>query len=454
MSLVAINPATGRRIAVYRELAAGDVERAVARAAAAQPRWAALPAAARSRVFRKLARGLRSKRDALAALAADEMGKPVKQGRAEVEKCALLCDYYARHGAHLLADERPAGAPKNARVTFEPLGVILAIMPWNFPFWQVIRAAIPTLTAGNAMLLKHAPNVPGCALAMEKIFAAAAFPSGVFQVLLTGTAPVAGLIADPRVRGVTLTGSTAAGKAVAQQAGAAMKPAVFELGGSDPALVLADADLDLAAETCANARLINSGQSCVCAKRFIVVRSVLQEFTTRFTARMAARRVGDPTDLATEVGPLARADLRANLDAQVRQSVRRGARVLLGGGPMPGRGFFYQPTVLTNVKPGMRVHDEEVFGPVAAIIAVRDEAEAIRVANATPFGLGAVVFTRSRTRGRRIAGQLEAGCVFVNDFVRSSPELPFGGVKDSGHGRELGAWGARAFVNVKTIVGA
>ncbi len=454
MSLVAINPATGRRVAIYREHTAADVARLVAKAATAQRDWAAQSNATRGRVFRRLAREMRAKRDALAALATDEMGKPVAQARAEIEKSALLCDYYARHGAALLADERPPGAPKNARVAFEPLGVVLAIMPWNFPFWQVIRAAIPTLAAGNAVLLKHAPNVPGCALAIEKIFRRAGFPAGVFQVLLTDTAPVPGLIGDPRIRAVTLTGSTAAGKAVAQLAGAAMKPAVFELGGSDPAIVLDDADLARAAETCANARLINSGQSCVCAKRFIVVRAVLKEFTARFVARIAARRVGDPSDPATDVGPLARADLHAKLDAQVKQSVRRGARVLLGGGPWPGRGFFYQPTVLADVKPGMRVHDEEVFGPVAAIIAVRDEAEAVRVANATPFGLGAAVFTRSRARAKRVARQLDAGCVFVNDFVRSSPELPFGGVKESGHGRELGAWGAKAFVNVKTVVGA
>lgn len=454
MALVAINPATGRRIAVYREHTRAQVTRAVDRADTAQKRWGALTPAARGKFFRALAREMRAKRDALAALATDEMGKPVTQGRAEVEKSALLCDYYARRSSTLLADEHPAGAARKARVTFEPLGIVLAIMPWNFPFWQVIRAAVPVLAAGNTMLLKHAPSVPGCALAMEKIFARAGIPLGVFQVLLTGTGPVPQLIADPRVRGVTLTGSTAAGKAVAQLAGAAMKPTLFELGGSDPALVLADADLDRAAEACATARLINSGQSCVCAKRFIVVRAVADDFTRRFVARVATRRVGDPTQPTTDVGPLARDDLRANLDAQVKQSVRRGARVLLGGGPLPGPGFFYQPTVLANVRPGMRVHDEEVFGPVASIIVVRDEAEAVRVANATPFGLGAAVFTEDAARAKRIARQLEAGCVFVNDFVRSSPELPFGGVKESGHGRELGEWGAKAFVNVKTVVGS
>jgi succinate-semialdehyde dehydrogenase/glutarate-semialdehyde dehydrogenase len=454
MSLVTINPATGRRLAVYRENSRADIERKLARGAAAQARWRKLSHAARGKFFRALARELRADPDGLAALAAAEMGKPVAQGRAEVEKCAMLCEYYAAQGARLLADEHPAGAPANARVVHEPLGIVLAIMPWNFPFWQVIRAAIPVLTGGNAFLLKHAPNVAGCALAVEKLFARARFPAGVFQVLLTGTGVVPALLADSRVRAVTLTGSTAAGKAVAALAGAAMKPGVFELGGSDPAIVLEDADLALAAETCALSRLINAGQSCVCAKRFIVVRSVLREFEERFVARVGARRVGDPLDAATDIGPLARADLRANLHAQVQQSVRRGARVLLGGKPLPGPGFFYAPTVLTNVRPGMAVHDQEVFGPVAAIIAVRDEAAAIRVANDSPFGLAASVFTRSRARATRVATQLDAGAVFVNDFVRSMAELPFGGVKESGFGRELGAWGARAFVNVKTLVGA
>lgn len=454
MSLVTINPATGRRLAVYRENSRADIERKLARGAAAQARWRKLPHAVRGRFFRALARELRADPKGLAALAAAEMGKPVAQGRAEVEKCAMLCEYYAAQGARLLADEHPAGAPANARVTHDPLGIVLAIMPWNFPFWQVIRAAIPVLTGGNALLLKHAPNVAGCALAVEKLFARARFPAGVFQVLLTGTGVVPALIADSRVRAVTLTGSTAAGKAVAALAGAAMKPGVFELGGSDPALVLDDADLALAAETCALSRLINTGQSCVCAKRFIVVRSVLREFEERFVARIAARRVGDPLDAATEIGPLARADLRANLHAQVQQSIRRGAQVLLGGQPLPGPGFFYAPTVLTDVSPGMAVHDQEVFGPVASIIAVRDEAAAVRVANDSPFGLAASVFTRNRARATRVARQLDAGAVFVNDFVRSMAELPFGGVKESGFGRELGAWGARAFVNVKTLVGA
>ena len=331
--------------------------------------------------------------------------------------------------------------------------------PENVARVQAWRAAHPGYGRGPRKapaalpepLQEPALNVAGCALALEKVFARADLPRGVFQVLLVADAAASRLIADRRVQGVTLTGSTRAGKAVAALADAAMKPGVFELGGSDPAIVLEDADIARAAEVCAHSRLLNSGQSCVCAKRFIVVRSVLREFERAFTAHMAARRTGDPADLATDVGPLARADLRAALDAQVRRSVALGARVLLGGAPLPGAGFFYPPTVLANVRPGMPAFDEELFGPVAAIVGVRDAAEAVRVANASRFGLGASVFTRRRTRARRLARELETAAVFINDFVRSMPELPFGGVKESGHGRELGQWGARAFVNVKTV---
>lgn len=454
MSLTAVNPATGQRVATYRESSRAAIERALAQAETAQAAWRKLTLVQRAKPIRALAAQLRAKRDALAALITDEMGKPISQAGGEAEKSATLCEYYARNAEALLGAEVPIGAPPNTRVSFEPLGTLLAIMPWNFPVWQAIRAAIPAIIAGNAVLLKHAPSVPGCALAIEKLFVAAGFPRGLFQVLLIRTEPVPALIADRRVHAVTLTGSTAAGKAVAVLAGAAMKPAVFELGGSDAAIVLADADLAHAAETCANARLLNSGQSCVCAKRFIVVRSVLREFETRFTARMAARRVGDPTDPTTEVGPLARADLRNAVAAQVRISIRRGARVLLGGQALPGPGFFYAPTVLTDVKAGMPAYDEEIFGPVGAIIPVRDEVEAIRVANDSRFGLGASLFTRNHARARRLIPQIESGSVFVNDFVRSCPELPFGGIKESGYGRELGAWGARAFTNVKTTWGA
>jgi succinate-semialdehyde dehydrogenase/glutarate-semialdehyde dehydrogenase len=454
MRLVAINPSTGKRRASYRGHSRAEVEQAVARAHAAQSVWRGLPAATRARHLRALARKLRTHRDALAALATAEMGKPVTQARGEVEKSAALCDYYAAQGPKFLADERPPGAPAEARVTYEPLGILLAIMPWNFPVWQAFRASVPALMAGNTVLLKHAPNVPGSALAVARLFVEAGLPAGVFQVLLTGTEPVPALIADRRIAAVALTGSVAAGKQVAALAGAAMKPGVFELGGSDPALILADADLDHAAEICAHARLINSGQSCVCAKRFIVVRSVRAEFERKLVERIASRRVGDPADQATAVGPLARADLRGKIacPGSGQREARRAAAARRARAA--GNRIFSRPTMLADVAPGMPAYDEELFGPAAAIIAVRDEAEAVKVANATAFGLGATIFTRKPNRARRLIPQLAAGSVFVNQFVRSDPALPFGGVKDSGYGRELGVLGMRAFQNIKTVWGA
>ncbi len=453
MRFVSINPANGQQLASYPGHTRADLGYAIDRANAAQRAWREQNPAVRARYLQALARVLRARREELAALATAEMGKPITQSLAEIDKTALGCEFYALYGPRWLADEHPPGAPANTRVTFEPVGVVLAIMPWNFPFWQVFRAALPALMGGNALLLKHAPNLPGCSRALDKIFTDAGLPTGLFQVLLTDTSPVGGLLADPRVGAVTLTGSTAAGRSVAALAGASLKPGVFELGGSDPALIFDDADLDATAETCATARLLNSGQSCICAKRFIVTRPVRREFERKFVARMAARRVGDPTDPATDIGPLARADLRDKLHAQVQASVRRGARVLLGGAPQPGAGFFYPPTVLTDVVPGMPAFDEELFGPVAAIVAARDEADAIRLANATAYGLGATIFTRSRTRARRIIPQIIAGTIAVNDFVRSDPALPFGGAKQSGFGRELGVGGLRAFQNVKTVWG-
>lgn len=454
MPFVSLNPATGRRIATYPLHRPAEVERLLARAAAAQARWRSAPLAERAAAINGLGAQLRACQRALAKLAAEEMGKPVMAGEGEVEKCAFLCDFFAEHGPALLADQRPPHAPRHARVAFEPLGVVLAIMPWNFPYWQVVRAAIPALLAGNTVLLKHAPSVTGCALAITSLFRRAGFPPGVFQCLLIDPPAIGAVIADRRVAGVTLTGSVRAGRAVAAQAGDALKPVVLELGGSDPILVLDDADLDHAAETAAQARLINSGQSCICGKRVIVVRPRLREFTERFVARIAARRLGDPLARDTDLGPLARADLRDAIHDQVERSRSKGARVLLEGGPQPGPGFFYAPVVLGNVKPGMAAFDEETFGPVGAVIAARDEREAVRLANQTAFGLGAALFTRDTARARRIAAELQAGCVFVNELVRSSPELPFGGIKDSGIGRELGAWGVHSFTNIKTIVGA
>jgi succinate-semialdehyde dehydrogenase/glutarate-semialdehyde dehydrogenase len=452
MAVTTVNPSTGRRIRSHREASRVDVEAALSGSIRAFGRWRALSFARRARLLRSAAAVLGRRAPMLARLATDEMGKPLAEALAEVKKCRLVCEYYAAHAQSFLRDERPPGAPRSSRVAFEPIGPVLAIMPWNFPYWQAFRAAAPALMAGNTMLLKHASNVTACAKAIEAVFLEAGLPRGVFTTLVIPPERIAALLKDPRVRAVTLTGSTAAGKNVASQAGAAMKKGVFELGGSDPYIVLGDADIDQAAETCAAARLMNSGQSCICAKRFIVVRTVLKEFEAKFTERIAARKVGNPLDPASQVGPLAREDLRGTLDRQVRRSVKMGARLIMGGRPLPGTGFFYAPTVLGDVTKGMPAYDEELFGPVAAIIPVRDEKEAVRVANDSPFGLGSAVFTRSRKTAERVASMLEAGSVFANDLVRSDPALPFGGVKQSGHGRELGPYGIREFVNVKTLV--
>ncbi|PTY03870.1 succinate-semialdehyde dehydrogenase [Opitutaceae bacterium EW11] len=452
MPLVTVNPATGETLHRFTEADDARIDQAVARSERSFVAWRELAPTERARHLQRLGAALRRDSDALSALITSEMGKPISQSRAEIEKCALACDYYAQEGPDLLVPTLPPRAPAQSGIAYEPLGPLLAIMPWNFPMWQVFRAAIPALLAGNTVLLKHASNVSGCALAAEEVFRRAGLPRGVFQTLLVGSGRVPALIGDPRIRAVTLTGSVEAGRKVGALAGRALKPCVLELGGSDPYIVLEDADLALAAETCAAARLVNSGQSCVAGKRFIVVDRVRAEFEELFAERVRARRVGDPFDPATDVGPLARADLRETLQKQIRSTLRRGAKRLLGGGPKKGAGFFFEPTVLTDVRKGMPACDDEVFGPVAAVIPVRDEAEALRVANDTRFGLGAAVFTRDLERGEEIARErLAAGMCFVNAFVRSEVSLPFGGVKDSGFGRELGPWGVHSFVNTKTL---
>ena len=444
-----VNPATGRRVRSYRTHTAAEVETALRRAHSAFKQWRETPAAVRARMLRGVASILREKAGEFASLITLEMGKPLAEARSEVMKCASVCDYYAKHGRAFLAAERSPGAAENVRIVFEPLGVVLAIMPWNFPFWQVFRAAVPALMAGNTVLLKHSPNVSGCALAIEGIFKAA--QENLLQALLIPTTRIPPIIADPRVQGVTLTGSTGAGRRVAALAGAAMKKGVFELGGSDAYLILEDADLDHAAEICAQSRLLNVGQSCISAKRFIVVAAVRRDFEKKFAARLAARRVGDPRDPATEVGPMARRDLRDHLHAQVKASIRAGAKLRFGGHPLPGLGFYYAPTMLTNVRKGQPAYDEELFGPVAAVVPVRNEAAAIAAANGSIYGLGAAVFSRNLRRARTVAAQIEAGSVFINDFVRSDPAVPFGGIKQSGYGRELGLYGLREFANVKAI---
>jgi succinate-semialdehyde dehydrogenase/glutarate-semialdehyde dehydrogenase len=376
----------------------------------------------------------------------------VRDGVAEAEKCAFACDYFADHAEEFLAPVDVQTDASHSFWTYQPLGVVLAIMPWNFPFWQVFRFIAPSLMAGNGGVLKHASNVPGCAMMIEELLRDAGFPADLFRTLLVGTGAVPRIIADPRVSAVTLTGSVGAGQAVAKAAGEHIKKTVLELGGSDPYVVLEDADLDAAADTCATSRLINSGQSCISAKRFVVVKGVKEEFLKRFVARMSAARMGDPLDEKTELGPLAREDLRNELHAQVMKSVARGAKVVLGGEVQKLKGAWYPPTVLVNVRPGMPAYDEELFGPVAAVIDAEGEDDAIRIANDSSFGLGAAVFTKDIARGERIAAErLEAGNCFVNALVKSDPRLPFGGIKESGYGRELSPFGIREFVNVKTV---
>lgn len=451
MILHSINPATGKTLQTYDAMSSGAVDRMIDESHQACTAWRERTIGDRSPILRKSATVLRGRATELARLMSQEMGKPIKQGLAEVEKCAWVCEYYAENAERQLADiPIPTDAQKSF-VTFEPLGVVLAIMPWNFPLWQVFRFAAPTLMAGNVGLLKHASNVSGCALAIEEIFREAGLPEGCFTTLLIPSSDVKRVIEHPLVRAVTLTGSTPAGRAVASQAGAVLKKTVLELGGSDPYIVLEDADMELAAETCVNSRCINSGQSCIAAKRFIVVHSVLEDFTARFVAKMRAKRIGDPMDEATEIGPLARRDLRDDLHKQVEASIAKGAKLLLGGEKPDGDGAYYPPTVLSYVTPGMPAYDDELFGPVAAIISAHDEADAIRIANDTVFGLGSAVFTRDEARGERVARQLQAGSAFVNALVASDPRLPFGGIKGSGYGRELSEFGIREFVNVKTI---
>lgn len=451
MALITVNPATGVTLKTYSALTSTELTARLDAAGRAFPAWRRLSFAGRGRVLAAAAKLLREQAKPLAELAAREMGKPVTQGRAEVEKCAWVCEYYAKEAERQLAPEPVATDASKSYVAFEPLGPVLAVMPWNFPYWQVFRAAAPALMAGNPMLLKHASNVSGCAVAIEELFTKAGAPAGVFQNLLVEIGQLDQVYAHPSVAAVTLTGSTRAGQAVASKAGAQLKKTVLELGGSDPYIILADADLAAAAQTCASSRLINGGQSCIAAKRFIVEAPVRPQFEALFAEQMRRQQPGDPMSEQTTIGPLARADLRETLHQQVTGSVAKGARVLAGGEKPPGPGAFYPPTVLTGVRKGMPVYDEETFGPVAAIIEAKDEADAVRLANDSVFGLGAAVFTADRARGERVARELEAGACFVNAFVRSDPRLPFGGIKQSGYGRELGVFGIREFVNVKTV---
>lgn len=448
-----INPTTGGVVADYPEHSWDEVDARLVAAHRAFESWRRVSFEQRGKHMAAAAGLLDAHKDEFARLMAIEMGKPVAAGRAEIEKCAWVCRYYADEAGGMLADRLIPTEKSKSYVHHEPLGVVLAVMPWNFPFWQVFRFLAPGLMAGNAGVLKHSSNVSGCALAIEQVIRDAGFPSDLFSTLLIGSGVVDRVLEHPAVVAATLTGSDGAGRAIGGKAGSLLKKTVLELGGSDPYLILSDADLRSAAATCASSRLINGGQSCIAAKRFIVVREAAEEFTSLFTEQMAAVQMGDPLNESTKLGPMARHDLRDELHAQVIRTIDAGADLLLGGEIPPGPGAFYPPTVLAGVKKGMPAYHEEIFGPAAALITVEDEDEAVDVANDSPFGLGAAVFSMDVKRAESFAAtRLEAGCCFVNAMVASDPRLPFGGIKTSGYGRELADLGIREFVNQKTVV--
>jgi succinate-semialdehyde dehydrogenase/glutarate-semialdehyde dehydrogenase len=451
MSFKSINPATGELLAEYPAWGGAAVDQALVEAAAAAPAWAATPLAERCELMRRAAAILRERREALARTITLEMGKLRREALAEVDKSALGCEYYAERGPAFLADEEIASDADRSFVTWQPLGTVLAVMPWNFPLWQVFRFAAPALVAGNTGLLKHASNVPQCALAIEAVFRDAGFPAGVFRTLMISSSQVDGVIRDPRVHAVTLTGSEPAGRKVAATAGECLKKSVLELGGSDAFIVLEDADLDWTVQQALASRYLNGGQSCIAAKRFIVVDAIADQFLPRFKTAVEALRAGDPMDEATTLAPLARPDLRDELQRQVTDSIAAGAVALTGCQALAGTDTWYAPSILDHVRSGMCAYEEELFGPVAIVIRARDEADAIRIANDSRFGLGGSVWTTDSARGERIARQLDCGCAFVNGLVKSDPRLPFGGIKASGYGRELSLLGMREFVNAKTI---
>ena len=446
-----VNPATGEVLREHPEHDDAEVERRLSRAAAAFDGYRRTSFAERSEMLRRAAKFLREDLAGWANLIAEEMGKTIVCAEAEVEKCVWGCDFYAENAERFLSPERVATDASESLVRFDPLGPVLAVMPWNFPFWQVFRCAAPLLMAGNVAVLKHASNVPGCALAIEAIFARAGFPEGAFTTLLIPAKAVDAVIRHPAIQAVTFTGSAPAGRQVAATAGAMLKKTVLELGGSDPFIVLADAVVQSVAGLAAKARTLNNGQSCSAPKRFIVEERIAPAFEQALVDEMERLLVGDPMDRATDLGPLAREDLLEALDGQVARAVAKGAKVLTGGRKLPGEGFFYAPTVLAHVAPGMSVFDEETFGPVAAVVRAKDPQDAVRLANLSQFGLGASVWTADAQRGKALAKEIEAGCVFVNGVVKSDPRLPFGGVKASGYGRELSSFGIREFVNIKAV---
>ena len=451
MAFQSINPATEEVEATFQEHTPDEVETALEGAVQTFSSWRKTSFAERSRLMLGAAAYLRANKTRLALLMTDEMGKPIRQAEAEVEKCAWCCDFYAENAEAFLRDVDAPSSATQSYVAFDPIGPVLAVMPWNFPLWQVFRFAAPALMAGNIGVLKHASNVPRCGLAIEEVFREAGFPAGAFRALLVSSGRVAKIIEDDRIRAVTLTGSDIAGSKVAETSGRALKKTVLELGGSDPFIVLADADVEAAAATAVNARYQNAGQSCIAAKRFIVVDEIADAFTRRFVEAADKLRVGDPREQETELGPVARDDLRDAVEDQVRRSVAQGAVVASGGHRIERKGYFYAPTVVTGVSPEMPVFAEETFGPVAAVIRARDPQHAVALANESQFGLGSSLWTRDLELGRRLARDIEAGSVFINGMVASDPRLPFGGIKRSGYGRELGEYGIREFVNTKTV---
>ena len=450
-TITTTNPATGAEIKSYDVYDDKKVDKALKEARKAWEVWRGEPYSKRGAVLKNVAKELRVQKEYLALLATEEMGKPIQQGRDEVEKCAKMLEFYAKEGAKMLANEVVETEAHKSYVAFQPIGVVLAIMPWNFPYWQVFRAMGPALMAGNVMVLKHASNVCACALAIEQVVKKAGAPKGIFQTLILPSSRIEELIGNEAIAAVTLTGSTAAGRQVAGAAGRHLKKQVLELGGSDAYIILEDADIAKAAEICVNGRLVNSGQSCIAAKRFIVIKGIRKAFEQEMAAQMNRVTYGDPMDETNRVGPMARKDLRDELHKQVEQSVAKGAKILCGGFVPDDDGAYYPPTVLTNEKKGMPAYEEELFGPVASIIEAKDEQDAIRIANDSIYGLGGGIISKNRARAEKLALQMESGSCFVNDFVHSDQRLPFGGVKQSGYGRELGSFGIKEFVNVKTV---
>ena len=453
MNLISTNPANNKQLKSHKEISVDSINRIINSSYNTYLQWKNKSFSYRSKKMRALAELLNLKKEKLGLLMTQEMGKPIKQSIAEAEKCAWVCEYYANNAEQFLSKKNISTDSTKSFISFQPIGIVLAIMPWNFPFWQVFRFASPALMAGNVGVLKHASNVQGCAKEIEKLFLEAGFPKFAFSNLVIGSKKVSNVIKNPLVRAVTLTGSTSAGKSVASLAGSLLKKTVLELGGNDPYVILEDADLENAVESCIAGRMLNTGQSCIAAKRFIVVKARLDEFIDKVEQKINNMKMGDPLDSNIDIGPMVNTDARDELHQQVLMSIEKGAKLISGGKIPESDGSFYPPTLLTNVEPGMSAFDDELFGPVAVIISAKDQAHAIDLANKTNYGLGAAIFTADLDKGEKIAiNELEAGSCFVNDFVKSDPRLPFGGIKESGYGRELSEFGILEFVNIKSVV--